>query len=263
LNNRRPGVCFSAAAFADEPIEAIIPRLVQLGYDGVEIPAGHLKGKGREEVIALRHLASAHHLPVALLSPRFWLTRDLPERLEQSLATAAYSVIYARGLAGTDGLPRIRILLDCGPGSLGSAAAAPEDWQRATDALTRITALDPGVTFLIETHEQTLADTPDSTLRLLDRVAAPNLGISYKPGSGDPLPGWRALRHAVGHVHLQGPRVSGSGGYLEDGGHRLAELLAALRADDYAGTLSVGYRWAGVTWDRAASARDWLRAHEF
>jgi hypothetical protein len=61
-------------------------------------------------------------------------------------------------------------------------------------------------------------------------------------------------------VHLQGIARDGNGGYLEDGGDRLDELLAVLRSAGYKGSMSVVYRWPGVTWERAASARAWLRA---
>lgn len=259
----QPAVCFCSIAFRDQPVEALIPRLARLGYDGIEIWGGQIEHRTPDELAAIRRLCVGHGLRIAAISPYFWLTRDLPELLARSFATAERFVAIAHALAGPDGPPLIRTFVDAGPDGIGSAVATPAQWARAVGALRRITALDRGVGFAVETHINTLADTPASAQRLLAAVDAPNLCINYQPAEGDPVPGWRLLRPAVRHLHLQGPHGPAGGGYLEDGGHRLPELLAALRADGYAGTLSVEYCWQGATWERAASARDWLRAQGF
>lgn len=256
----RPLVCFSSIAFRNEPIESVIPKLARLGYDGVEIWSGHLRGRQREELAAIRRTAEQHGVRIAVLAPVFRVTRDIPELIEESFSTAGRMVLLARALAGADGLPMVRTLVDAGEGSIGSAAAGPEHWGRAVQALRRITALDPDLVYVAETRPGTLADTPESALRLLAEVGAANLRISYEPGDGDPLPAWRALRGSVRHLHLHCQPAAGRSGYLEDGGHRLTELIAALRNDGYAGTLSVEYRGQDVSWDRTASARAWLRS---
>jgi 3-dehydroshikimate dehydratase len=256
-----PVICFSTIGFRSEPVESVIPKLARLGYDGVEIWSGHLRGAQPEDLAAIRRMAEQHRVRIAVLAPVFRVTRDVPELIEESFSTAGRMVLLARALAGADGLPMVRALVDAGKGSIGSAAAGPDHWGRAVQALRRITALDPELVYALETRRDTLADTPESALRLLRDVAAANLSISYEPNDGDPLPAWRRLRESVRHVHLHCPPAVGRSGYLEDGGHRLAELIAALRADGYAGTLSVEYRGQDVLWERAASARAWLRSH--
>lgn len=256
-----PAVCFCSLAFRDEAIEAIIPRLAELGYDGVEIAAWHLRGKGPDELAALRRLAAQHHVRLALVSPQFWLTRDLPELIDRSFANAAQAVVIGRALAGPEGSPMIRVLLDAGPDRIGSASATSEHWQRAVHALRRITALDPGTVFRLEMHSGTLADTPGSTLRVITEVGARNLAVSFRPGEPDAIEGLPLLRHAVRHVHLPGPEAAGSGEFLEDSGDKLLSLLEGIRSEHNIDTLSVGYRQPGLSWERAASARQWLRAN--
>lgn len=256
----RPIVCFSSIAFRNEPIESVLPKLARLGYDGVEIWSGHLRGRQREELAAIRRTAEEHGLRIAVLAPVFRVTREIPDLIEESFSTAGRMVLVARSLAGPHGLPMVRTLVDAGEGSIGSAAASPAQWSRAVQALRRITALDPELVYVLETRRDTLADRPEPALRLLAEVGAANLRISYEPGDGDPLPAWRALRDSVRHLHLHCQPTIGRSGYLEDGGHRLAELVAALRDDGYAGTLSVEYRGQDVAWERAASARAWLRS---
>jgi len=161
------------------------------------------------------------------------------------------------------GATRIRTFVDAGPDGIGSAQATDAQWQRATALLQQITALAPDLLFTVETHQWTLADTPESMQRLLRLVDRPNLVVLYQAMEADPLRGYHLLRNAIHHLHLQNPHGSGGSGYLEDGVSPLLPLLSALIADGYAGTMSVEYCWKGVTWPRVASARSWLRQHGF
>lgn len=251
----RPVVCCCSIAFRDEPITAIIPRLADLGYDGVEVWAQHLAGMDDDALAGLRRLAGDHGLRIEVIAPYFWLTRDLPDLIRQSHETAARCASQARQL----GAGRIRTFVDAGNDGIGSAEASTEHWHRAVDNLRRIVAAAPDLLFVIETHAHTLADTPTSTKRLLDLVDQPNLLVNYQPGHGDPLPGYHLLRPWIRHLHLQNPHGAGGSGYLDEGLSPLKPLLRQLLDDGYDGTLSVEYCWKGVTWDHVARARAWLR----
>ena len=257
MSAARPTVCFCSIAFRDRPLTEIIPLLAAAGYDGVEIWANHLDGIRDAELDDLRLLANDHGVQPTVIAPYFWLTRDLPELLEESYRIAERSVAQARRL----GASRIRTFVDAGGDGIGSAVATADHWNRAVAALQRITALAPELLFVVETHSWTLADTPASTLRLLERVGAPNLVVNYQPDGGDPMPGYRLLRPHIRHLHLQNPAAADAPGYLEEGTSPLLPLLAALRQDGYTGTLSVEYCWKGVEPARAASARAWLAQH--
>jgi 3-dehydroshikimate dehydratase len=253
----RPQVCFCSIAFRDEPIVDIVPRLAKLGYDGVEVWGKHIDGQSEVDLRTLRRVADDAGIRLAVLSPYFWLTRDLPDLIRESHATAARFSDYARIL----GAQRIRTFVDAGNDGIGSAEATDEHWARAVDNLQRIAAAAPDLLFPVETHPHTLADTPESMLRLRERVAQPNLVVLYQPDGGDPMPGYRLLQPWIRHLHLQNPHVGGAPGYLEEGDSPLPPLLAALREDGYAETLSVEYCWRGATWDHAQRARAWLRSH--
>jgi sugar phosphate isomerase/epimerase len=256
-NNNRPVVCFCSIAFRDEPIEQIIPKLARLGYDGVEIWGNHLKDKTDAQLDEIRQIATGCNLSIEVLSPYFWLTRDLPELIEESLQTAERFVGYARRL----GARRIRTFVDAGNDGIGSAEATPAHWQRATELLKRITAMGPDLWFVMETHGCTLADTPESTQEVLKRVAAPNLKINYHVGGRDTLRGYRLLRSDIEHFHMQNEHGPEGSGYLEDGQSQLPPFFAELLKDGYTGSMSVEYCFSGATWDRAESARKWLRKH--
>jgi sugar phosphate isomerase/epimerase len=252
-----PVLCFCSIAFRKEPIEEVMPKLARLGYGGVEVWGQHIDGKSEAELDHVRRIAADCGLRIEVLSPYFWLTRDLPELVQQSLDTAQRFVGYARRL----GAGRIRTFVDAGDDGIGSAVATEDHWQRAVGCLRKITAMGPDLQFVVEMHEYTLADTPESARLLLQRVGAPNLKLLLHAGGPDTLREYRLLRPDIRHFHLHGSHEAPGTGYLEDGPSQLPVFLPELRHDQYAGTLSVEYCFSGVTWDRAKSAREYLRTH--
>jgi 3-dehydroshikimate dehydratase len=250
-----PQVCCCSIAFRDQPLAALIPRLAQLGFDGIEAWGGHLDRLSEAEVDDLRCLAEAHGCPIRVVSPYFFLTRDLPELEARSLADARRFVALARRLGAT----RVRTFVDAGPDGLGSALADDAHWRRAIGHLRTIAGLAPDLRFVIETHVNTLADTPAGVRRLVDGAGQPNLRVLYQPGPEGARTGWRRLRGLVEHVHLQRHGVAHGQGWLEEDDGDLAGLLACLRDDGYTGTISVEYCWSGATWERVDRALEWVR----
>jgi sugar phosphate isomerase/epimerase len=61
---RRPTVCCCSIAFRAEPLEAIIPKLADLGYDGVEVFAGHLDGMSDSDLDRIHQQADACNVSV-------------------------------------------------------------------------------------------------------------------------------------------------------------------------------------------------------
>lgn len=251
----RPQICCCSIAFRDQPLAALIPRLAGLGFDGIEAWGGHLDRLSDAEVDDVRRLAEAHGCPIKVVSPYFFLTRDLPDLERQSLADAERFVGLARRLGAT----RVRTFVDAGPDGLGSAKADMSHWRRALGHLHAIAGLAPDLRFVIETHGNTLADTPAGVRRLVEESGRPNLRVLYQPGPEGAVNGWRQLRDLIEHVHLQRHGVAHGTGWLEEDDGDLAGLLSCLRSDGYAGTLSVEYCWSGVTWERMASALAWVR----
>ena len=66
-----------------------------------------------------------------------------------------------------------------------------------------------GLRFVLERHNNTLADTIDSTLRLLEMVPAPNLGVNYQVAGNEAtaaaLEDIRRLSGRIWNVHAQNP----------------------------------------------------------
>jgi sugar phosphate isomerase/epimerase len=68
------------------------------------------------------------------------------------------------------------------------------------------------ITVAVEMHDDTLADTADSALRLLQDVGARNLGVNYQvarsPNAEDAHARLRAVLPYVVHLHAQNHRPS-------------------------------------------------------
>lgn len=90
----------------------------------------------------------------------------------------------------------------------------PDDARRAlTGRLRELCAIaaDHGLRLIVETHPNTLADSLVSTLRLIDEVGHPALGINFDvlhvwEGGDDPLAAHAALRPHIAHYHLKNVR---------------------------------------------------------
>lgn len=249
----RPLVCACSIAWRGQPIGSMLPRLASWGFAGVEAWGPHLDQLDDAGLDALRAEAARLGLVIPVVSPYLFLTRDLPDLLERSFATAERSVRQARRLGAT----RIRTFCDAGPEGVGSSRASDAEWRRAVDALRRITALAPDLLFTVETHPDTLADTAASTRRLLSEVGSANLQVLFQPGDGDAVADYRALRADVRHVHLHQVRAQGGHGYLDDEPDMLTPFLRQL--DGYDGTISIEYCWPDADALRLEGGRRWLQ----
>jgi len=248
-------ICACSLAFRREPISAALPRLAAWGFAGVEAWGQHLDALDDAGLAALRAQADGLGLAIPVVSPYLFLTRDDPALLARSFATAKRTVRQARIL----GAGRIRTFVDAGPDGIGSAQADAGHWQRASDNLRRIAALAPDLLFVVETHGKTLADTADSTLRLLQLVGADNVRVLFQPIRDEAIADWLALRPHIRHVHLQ-QRHPGGHGYLDDEPDTLTPLLRRIAADGYDGTISIEYCWPDADPARLQGGLAWLRA---
>lgn len=247
-------LCCCTIAFRDEPLERQLPRLRELGYDGAEVWMKHLEGRSDADLDALRRLAERVGLDLEVVAPYMWLTQT-PELLMETYRIVERAIACARRL----GCPKIRTFTDSGPTGIGSDRATPAHWASAVTALRRITAMAPDLRFVVETHGQTLADTPASTLRLLHEVGAPNLCVNFQPSRQFGLAdAWGQLRDHVEHMHLHNQTADGKGTWVEEGVVDFAALLQRIAADGYGGSISVEYCFGGATWERVASAREFV-----
>jgi 3-dehydroshikimate dehydratase len=95
-------------------------------------------------------------------------------------------------------------------GDLGSAEVTAElrrDWISRMRELCQLTD-DYGVQLVVETHPNTLADTPASTLQLLAEVDHPALRINFDvihvwEAQAEPIEVFRLMEPFISHMHLK------------------------------------------------------------
>ncbi len=143
--------------------------------------------------------------------------RDVRRLTEQAgLRVASYGSYWRAGSSSTEeltrlataaaalGAPRIRVWA----GRLGSDEAAVRDRSAVADSLREACAVarDHGLTLALEFHPDTLTDTVDSTLDLLEQVADPVLRTYWQPRLDEPVApavdGLRRLLPALAGVHV-------------------------------------------------------------
>ncbi len=257
MNLPFPIFCCSIA-LRDQPACEAAHRIAAAGFPGVELWYPHIEPMGNSELGELRETCHALGLTIGVLSPYFSFTRGR-DRWEQSVRTAAKALEAADIL----GVAKIRTFIDCGPDGLGSQSAGPDDWTSAIAGLQTLCDLAPARQFVVETHDETLADTLPSTRRILDEVARPNLRLNYQPTRDFLQRGYldclAELYPAVSHMHWEQIKCDGSSTYIEeDGVIDFPALMAFLRAKYYRGSASVEYCWTPVDHRRLPSAARFL-----
>lgn len=253
-------ISLCSIAFRSEPIESLIPKIAEIGFDAVEVFGDHIEGRGDPELASIRELAAEHEVQILAMSPYLALTRGAAEYAE-SVERVKRFLHYGQVL----GCRNIRTFTDVGPRGINSRSVTPALWEQGIRGLRQITALDRTFQFLLETHPFTLADTLDSTQRILGEVGAANLKVLYQPSTrafaqAGMIECWRALKRDVVHLHLQNVQ-QGADGWVEEGELDLAGFLQALRAEGYAGSVSVEYCWNNIPWERVKSAYDFVARH--
>ena len=227
------------------PWAELLPRLRAWGYAGIELWDPHAAAE--PDLAAFAALLRQHGLAVPMLSTYCNFTRSA-ESAATSLTEVHAAVARARAL----GAPALRVFT----GNHRSADAAPEQWQRAGDALRALCDAHRDLAFCVEIHDWNLSDSVDGALRLLRLVERPNLRLVHHPSHfPDDIAGpLAAFGERIAHVHATNP-----GGTLASGTMDWSAVIAALRTARYDGWLSVEY--FGEEPDaRAAGEAAFLRA---
>jgi 3-dehydroshikimate dehydratase len=249
-------ISLCSLVYREQPITDLIPKIAACGYDAVEIFGGQLEGKSDAELAAIRDLAAKHNLKILGMSPYLSFTRGQKE-YDESIEKVKKFMHYGDVL----NCRRLRTFTDVGPTGIGSAAATPEQWAQGIRGLKEITKMAPDMEFMMETHPLTLADTIESTQRVLRDVGATNLKLIYQPTTNAFLErgiieSWRILKPDVTHMHLQNIGGAGNHGWMEEGQLDLANYLFTVKADGYDGSISIEYHWKDTPWERIKSAYD-------
>lgn len=174
LPRPRLGLCsvtLRALAPADVVAAAVAARLesIEWGSD-IHVRAGDLENarrvgdETREAGLVVCSYGSYVQFPWA---------REVPEDFGDVLRTAQAL-----------GAPRIRVW--AGPTASAEAEADAESRRSTVDELTAMAARADavGIDIALEFHLGTLADTAESTVRLLDEIDAPNVSTYWQPAIG-------------------------------------------------------------------------------
>ncbi len=248
-------------AFRNDPIEDVVARAAQTGFDGVEVFFGQIQDHDDDALAHLRRVADEHKIALPVISPYFAFTRGQKE-YDDALATADRAIHAASILGAT----KIRTFTDVANTGIGSDIATDAHWDQCVAGLRALTAKAPHIQFVVETHAHTLADTVATTLELLDRVGAANLKVLYQPTTFHKTEGvdasFDALRPHIAHLHVQQAGTAAGPGWIEDEGELdYPAFFQRLLASGYRDTLSLEYCFKGATWQRVASGHAFLARH--
>ena len=250
-------LCYSYT-YRAYPLERAIAQAKQYGYDGLELGIAHYDSERPAESLAeAKSIADRLGLPIPVVSGGGNLLAEDPaarsrahdDLIEVIRAAAGIGAEIVNGMTGA-------LVGPAGDdyGANGSALATQEHYERVAEALEPVVraAADLGVTYALELHMNTIHDTAQAAMRLVELVGHPALGVTYDPGNlfatstaEPPARALEILGDRLAHVHLKNGRLLG-GSYdwswpLELGHIDYYQIFDALKNADYAGDLSIEY----------------------
>lgn len=176
-------------SFAD-----LLPRIAAAGFRDIEVFEPHLEHL--EDEAAGRDTIAANGLNPVILSSYLNLN---PEKVPENDVDTGIEKLAERVAAF--GFRKVRLFA----GS-GMDPANAEGVRIFTARLERVASAMPATEFLIETHDGSLADDPELIVRIVDDVAAENVGLLYQPTVFEPGPALSQLaiqKTRIRHLHLQ------------------------------------------------------------
>lgn len=182
-------------AARNTPLIDFVDQIADVGVDDIELWGRHLEGLSEAQVEALAGAIEETGQKVVVLAP-YWDFSSSDEAVERSIEDAGKYL-------------RIKDVFDCSKirvftGAPASADATEENWERALNGLARLARMydGTGVTFVVETHGDQLADTPETCQRLMGELDEPSIRVNYQKMLGDPSDELDMLYPWVAHVHV-------------------------------------------------------------
>ena len=245
-------------ALRNRPMQEAINIIADAGYDGIEILYRSIETLDEAALRELAQLCVQRNLPVVAISPYFMLTRGREVWLE-TMKTAE-KVLQAGAIFGAK---KVRTFVDAGPDGLPSCRADENHWKAAIEGLQTLCAMDPSVEFVVETHNDTLADTLPSVQRLFSEVNKPNLRLNYQAITDFMDRGFfetlETLYPLMSHMHWEQVLPDGNVTYIDEPGSiDFPKLLNYLVSKGYTGTASVEFCWTPIEESRVYSAWKFL-----
>lgn len=173
--------CLFTGLYRNSTFTDCVDAAARIGYDAIEVRSvSHLPIEATgEEVAAVGAAAERAGLEIAALyTPygRYTAQDSDAARTEQVELARLYAERAAR--------------LGCGlighlPGGPSPADATDSDYQVAAHwmAVAADAAAESGIGIVMEMHHKALTETAASSLRLLQLIDRPNVGVTYDPGN--------------------------------------------------------------------------------
>ena len=257
----KAGLC--TIALREKLLEDVLNVATDIGFDGVEIwgREPHISETFDEgRVRAARRMVRSRGMEVSMFGSYLRFGAAPPPDGQQNV-TAEDALQTAQTL-GT-GLCRVWA------GEMGSRQADRAYWKRVVDEMRAASEMAANLDLIlaVEMHDNTLADTGKSTLRLIQDVGAPNVKANYQAtfqkGGDDPYTRLRTVLPHVVSVHAQNyAEMAGNPGHkmrrvpLEDGVVEYRRIAKLLFDGGFDGYISIEFPPMGIRSKMRALSRD-------
>lgn len=244
-------------------IEQIAKWASNHGFQGIELWGVHAKNlEHRSEYNA--DWLSSFQLSVPMVSDYLPVEGDHTEMANKALGLCRLTQRW--------GAKKLRTFA----GGKSSSQVSPEerkDWVRRLKAMCTIAA-DHGVSLVVETHPNTLADTQASTLQLVEEIDHSALRINFDvihvwESGSNPIDAFRLLLPVISHLHLKNItsrerlRVFAPANVYAPAGDRSGMVNLFQGACDFEHFLRFAMLEAAPQWETLDASLEWFGANVF
>ncbi len=220
----------------DWPLIDLLAGVKAAGFNDIEAWGPHLTVLDADGVTRLAEALDESGIEIACVGAYIPLKTGQP--LDEFWLSAGKYLTVCTDL----GISMLRVF----PSWVASAKATDEDWDYIPRLLAAFSteAAFRDVTVVAETHDNTLADTVEGALRLMESVDHLNFKLLFQTldfQTDSTLAQWEAIRKHVRHVHLQNRDANEAFTPLAGGTMDYRKLIGRMRADGYDGDMSIEF----------------------
>lgn len=184
-----------ARAAKNTPLINLIDDMKGVGADGIELWGRHLDNLSEKQIGELAAGIEESGQKVAVLSAYSDFASS-----DESVKTSLKDAERWMKLKDIFKTSRIRVFA----GGVASAQAAEEHWSRCVVGLKSLARMydGTGTTFVIETHDNQLVDTPATCLRLMKALGEPSILLNYQYMMTDVKTELNTIYRWAAHCHI-------------------------------------------------------------
>lgn len=248
-------------------LEDLVPRAVEMGFEGMELLSDHLDDyleREGNDLPSLKTLCEHHGLEIPTVSTYLIKSFDGPEAKE-AVARNFQRCLECAVQLGSQAVAAFVALPQAVP---DSAHLSPQDWETCIDFLTPLVkdCGENGIAFALGSHGGTLTDTIAATSKATDDLGEEHIKLFLDYGNlhlvgEDPL---RAvdlfydqtiLVRAQAYLAREKKQVPLGEGDVDD-----RQVLTRLKEKGYQGFVSLKYHAADDVWDKLAQGIKFVRS---